>query len=63
MAKELEMISRIEDDMKAARRQSRFEDMLHHLDEIFVFYLHADNDTIRARCAAVLAGPRLHLVQ
>src|SRR5258706_14331821 len=30
----------IEKDLVAARREGRFEDALHHLDEIFVTHLH-----------------------
>ena len=52
-----ETVSNIETDLAAARREGRFEDVLHHLDEIFVFHMHTASDRIRARCAALLSAP------
>jgi hypothetical protein len=52
-----ETVTNIETDLVAARREGRFEDALHHLDEIFVFHLHTASDLIRARCAALLSAP------
>jgi len=47
----------IEKDLVSARREGRFEDALHHLDEIFVLHMHAESYPIKARCAALLAAP------
>jgi hypothetical protein len=52
-----ETVTNIEADLAAARREGRFEDALHHLDEIFVFHMHTACDLIRARCAALLSAP------
>jgi hypothetical protein len=57
--RDLSIISAIEVDLATARRESRFEDALHHLDEIFVFHKHADSEMIKARCAVLLAAPEL----
>ena len=56
---EAQTVTEIERDLIAARRESRFEDALHHLDEIFVFHKHTDSDAMRARCAVLLAAPEL----
>jgi hypothetical protein len=50
-------LNNIEKDLVTARREGRFEDSLHHLDEIFVLHMHAESDPIKARCAALLAAP------
>jgi hypothetical protein len=55
--RDIATISAIELDLVGARREGRFEDALHHLDEIFVFHMHTASDLIRARCAALLAAP------
>jgi hypothetical protein len=55
--RELSIISAIEIDLVSARREGRFEDALHHLDEIFVVHKHTGCDAIRSRCAALLAAP------
>ena len=55
--RDVSIVSAIEVDLVAARRESRFEDALHHLDEIFVLHMHTDSDAIRSRCAALLAAP------
>jgi hypothetical protein len=54
-----EALTNIEADLVAARREGRFEDALHHLDEIFVCHKHTQSAQIRARCAALLAAPEL----
>jgi hypothetical protein len=56
---EAEILVNIENDLVAARREGRFEDALHHLDEIFVLRKHTDNDAVRVRCAVLLAAPEL----
>jgi hypothetical protein len=50
-------LNNIEKDLVAARREGRFEDALHHLDEIFVCHKHAESHELKARCAALLAAP------
>jgi hypothetical protein len=55
--RDLSIVSVIEVDLVAARRESRFEDALHHLDEIFVLHKHTESDATRVRCAALLAAP------
>jgi hypothetical protein len=52
-----ETITNIETDLVTARREGRFEDALHHLDELFVFHMHTASDRIKARCAALLSAP------
>ena len=52
-----ETVTNIEKDLVVARREGRFEDALHHLDEIFVFHKHTASAQIRARCAALLSAP------
>ena len=49
----------IEKDLVIARREGRFEEALHHLDEIFVIRLHTESERVRARCAALLAAPEM----
>lgn len=53
---EMDFIGEIERDLRAARSQHRFEDMLHHLDELFIFHKHTESAAIRSRCAALMAG-------
>ncbi|MGO3928147.1 hypothetical protein [Rhodopseudomonas pseudopalustris] len=55
-ATEAAIVSAIEKDLRAARIQRRFDDMLHHLDELFIFHKHAESAAVRSRCAALLAG-------
>ncbi|SHH20830.1 hypothetical protein [Bradyrhizobium erythrophlei] len=57
--RDTETVTNIEKDLVAARRDGRFEDALHHLDEIFVFHKHTESALIRARCAVLLAAPEL----
>jgi hypothetical protein len=57
--RDVSTLSAIEIDLVSARREGRFEDALHHLDEILVMHKHADCDAIRSRCAALLAAPEL----
>jgi hypothetical protein len=47
----------IESDLVLARRERRFEDALHHLDEIFAIHLHTASEPTRLRCAALMAAP------
>lgn len=54
---EVETVAAIETDLAAARREGRFEDALHHLDEIFVLHKHTESEPIKARCATLLAAP------
>jgi hypothetical protein len=53
---EFSIISAIESDLVSARREGRFEDALHHLDEIFVMHEHTACEAIRSRCAALLGA-------
>ncbi|MFZ2160456.1 MAG: hypothetical protein WAV72_30650 [Bradyrhizobium sp.] len=55
--RDLSIISAIEIDLVSARREGRFEDALHHLDEIFVVHKHTDCDETRARCVVLLLAP------
>jgi hypothetical protein len=55
--RESEIVTIIEKDLIAARREGRFEDAFHHLDEIFVTHLHTDSEPTRLRCAALMAAP------
>jgi hypothetical protein len=54
---ETESFTAIVTDLGAARREGRFEDALHHLDEIFAIHQHTESAPLRARCAASLAVP------
>jgi hypothetical protein len=54
---EAETIASIEMDLVGARREGRFEDALHHLDELFVIFKHSESDPARTLCAALLAAP------
>ncbi len=54
---EAESVGIIEKDLAAARREGRFEDALHHLDELFVIHKHTESDQVKACCAALLAAP------
>jgi hypothetical protein len=54
---EAALLADIENDLVAARREGRFEDALHNLDEIFVIHLHTEKEPTRLRCAALLAAP------
>jgi hypothetical protein len=54
---EAQTIAAIEKDLVSARREGRFEDALHHLDEIFVLHKHTETDAVKAHCAALLAAP------
>jgi len=56
---EAELLADIEKDLVASRREGRFEDALHNLDEIFVMHLHTESEPTRLRCAALLAAPEL----
>jgi hypothetical protein len=56
---ELDSVAAIEKDLIAARREGRFEDALHHLDEIFVIHLHTESEPTRLRCAALMAAPEI----
>jgi hypothetical protein len=56
---EAEILADIEADLVSARRESRFEDALHHLDEIFVIHLHTGSEATKSRCAVLLAAPEL----
>jgi hypothetical protein len=51
------IISAIEIDLVSARREGRFEDALHHLDEIFAVHKHTECDEARARCVVLLSAP------
>jgi hypothetical protein len=57
--RDLFIISAIEVDLVAARRESRFEDALSCLDEILVHHKHTESDAVKARCAALLAAPEM----
>lgn len=59
--REQSIISAIEIDLAVARREGRFEDVLHHLDEIFVVHEHTDCDEAKARCVVLLAAPETAL--
>jgi hypothetical protein len=54
---EAEILVNIENDLVTARREGRFEDALHHLDEIFVMHLHTESEPTKRRCATLLAAP------
>ena len=54
-----EFLAAFEKDLKTARVEGRFEDALHHLDEIFVMHLHTDSEPTKLRCAELLAAPEL----
>jgi hypothetical protein len=54
---EAEILVAIENDLVTARREGRFEDALHHLDEIFAIHMHTESEPTRLRCAALLADP------
>jgi hypothetical protein len=54
---EVTSVTAIENDLVTARREGRFEDALHHLDEIFVIHTHTESEPTKARCAALLAAP------
>jgi hypothetical protein len=56
--REFETLACIEEDLIAASREDRFEDALHHLDEIFVMHLHTENEPVRRRCAALMRPVR-----
>jgi hypothetical protein len=56
---EVKHVDEIERELAAARRESRFEDALEHLDEIFVIHLHTESEPTRLRCAAMLAAPEV----
>jgi len=55
--RDLSIISAIELDLVAARREGRFEDALHHLDEIFVLHKHTESNAAKVHCAALLSAP------
>jgi len=52
--RDLAMILAIEVDLKKARQEERFEDVLHCLDEIFVHHMHTDSAVVRGRCSTLL---------
>ena len=52
--RELSLLSAIEVDLAAARRESRFEDALNCLDEIFVHHKLTESDAVKSRCAELL---------
>jgi hypothetical protein len=49
-----QLISAIEINLSAARRERRFEDVLDCLDEIFVHHKHNSNEAVKNRCAEIL---------
>lgn len=55
----LTIIFAIEVDLVAARRESRFEDVLSCLEEILVHHKFTESDTVKSRCAALLAAPEV----
>jgi len=52
--RDLSIISAIEVDLAAARRESRFEDVLYCLDEILVHHKYTESAAVKSRCADVL---------
>lgn len=54
---EAEMVAGVENDLISARRGSRFEDVVFHLDELVAVHTHTEDDLLRARCAALLSAP------
>ncbi len=50
----LSIISAVEIDLAAARRESRFEDALCCLEEILSHYKYNESDTVKSRCADLL---------
>lgn len=55
--RDVSALTAIESDLVSARREGRFEDVLHHLDEVFVVHKHTASEAIRTRCAALLGAP------
>jgi hypothetical protein len=53
---EVKHVDEIERDLALSRREGRFEDVLDHLDEIFVMHMHTESDAVKLRCAAILSG-------
>jgi hypothetical protein len=51
------ILTKIEKDLAAARREGRFEDVLLDLQEIFVMYGFTESEPVKTRCAALLAAP------
>ncbi|MGY4414880.1 hypothetical protein ACVWW4_006616 [Bradyrhizobium sp. LB7.1] len=54
--RDVSALAAIESDLVSARRERRFEDVLHHLDEVFVMHKHTACGAIRTRCAALLGA-------
>jgi hypothetical protein len=53
------ILTKIEKDLAAARREGRFEDALLDLQEIFVMYGFTESEAVKARCAALLSAPEM----
>jgi hypothetical protein len=51
------ILTRVEKNLAAARREGRFEDALLDLQEILVMYELTESEPVKARCAALLAAP------
>ena len=54
---ETEMVAGVENDLIAARRESRFEDALFHLGELVAVHTNTEDGSLRARCATLLSAP------
>ncbi|MBR1124521.1 hypothetical protein JQ628_23545 [Bradyrhizobium lablabi] len=52
----LNLVDAIEIDLRAARAESRFEDVLECLDEILVHHKHTESGLVRSRCEEILRG-------
>lgn len=54
---EAEMVAGVESDLIAACHESRFDDVLIHLDELLGAHKNTQDDALRARCAVLLSAP------
>jgi pentatricopeptide repeat protein len=54
---ENEMVTRIEKDLSAARREGRFDDALYYFEEMLAVHMNTESEPVKARCAALLAAP------
>lgn len=51
---ELNIATRLEADLDAARRTGTVEDVFLTLEEIYSMYTHTENEGVRAKCEALL---------